>query len=278
MILDAQAPKTRAVSPGMLAVDVDGTMLRADGTLSDRVHRALHAAVDAGVHVVPSTGRPEVVAAEIVEATGLNQYWVFGNGAVTRHLEHDRLVRGFWIDQAMVVQIMSELRALLPSVVFAVEFASSLAYEAGFENVVPNKPTVPPVPDLFATLATHQSPVQKVLVSDPGLELGRLFQHVEELGGGRVVPTYSGLDFIEVAAQNVTKATALRLLADDLKLDVSEVWAVGDNHNDIEMLKWAGVGFAMGNADDQVKTAADAVLPSNDDDGVAVLIERLLDH
>jgi len=262
--------------PGMLAVDIDGTMLRTNGTLSNRVLTALRQAAGVGIHVVPSTGRPEVVAREIIEATGLDQYWVFGNGAVTRHLARDELVRGFWIDRETVLSLMAELRSKLAGVRFAVEFASTFAYEGGFEHVVPNKPTIPATDDLFAEVSAHQGVIQKVLVFDTSVDVRVLFDQIRQVSHGRILPTYSGLNFVELAAGNVTKASALRLLADDLGLHAGQVWAIGDNYNDIEMLKWAGVGYAMGNADDHVKSMADVTLPSNDEDGVAVLIERLL--
>jgi len=262
--------------PKMLAIDIDGTMLRTNGTLSERVLRALHEAVRGGIHVVPSTGRPEVVAKEVIEATGLNQYWVFGNGAVTRHLGRDELVRGFWIEREVVLDLMTELRSQLAGVRFAVEFGTALAYESGFEHVVPNMPTFPPTADLIAEVSAHEDVIQKVLVFDTSVDVPTLFDQVRQVSEGRILPTYSGLNFIELAAGSVSKASALGLLADDLGIQSDDVWAIGDNYNDIEMLKWAGVGYAMGNADDHIKSVADAILPTNDDDGVAVLIERLL--
>ena len=262
--------------PSVLAIDIDGTMLRSDGTLSNRVINALHAAVDAGIHVVPSTGRPEVVAIDIIERSELDQYWIFSNGAVTRHLRRDELVRGFWIDTEMALDIMGELRSAIPGVRFAVEFAADLAYEAGFEDVVPNKPKIGPTDDLFGAVAAHGSPLQKVLVFDTNRGLSNLYETVGRIGDGRIVPTYSGLPFIELAAGDVTKATALDLLATDLDIERDRVWAVGDNYNDIDMLQWAGVGCVMGNASREIKQVADVELPSNDDDGVAVLIEHLL--
>ena len=263
--------------PRILAVDIDGTMLRSDGTLSSRVRRALHEAVDAGVIVVPSTGRPEIVAADIIEATALDQYWVFGNGAVTRHLGRDEVIRGFWIERDVALATMAQLRAELSTVRFAVEFESSLAYEAGFETVVPNVPIVASTANLAAEVAAHDGLIQKMLVFDTSVALEHLYARVGAAGGGRLLPTYSGLNFIELSAEGVTKARALRLLAADLGVEIGDIWAIGDNHNDLDMLRWAGVGCAMGNANVHVKQVADHILPSNDEDGVAVLLEELLD-
>lgn len=88
-------------------------------------------------------------------------------------------------------------------------------------------------------------------------------------------PTISGAEF-EVARAGVTKATGLARVCAHLGIDASEVVAFGDNVNDVEMLTWAGHGVAMGNGRPEAMAAAAEVTASNDDDGVAVIVERLL--
>lgn len=262
--------------PRLLAIDLDGTMLRSDGSLSARVIRALAEAVAAGIHVVPATGRPVIVAADVVAASQLDQYWVFGNGAVTRHIERDELVRGFWMDRSVSLTLVDRIRAQVPAARFAVEFESTLAYEPGFESVVPIPPPVGPTDDLSAAIAEHDGEVQKVLVFDNSVTIAELLGVVGQASTGLAVPSYSGLPFVELAAHNVTKATALAHLADDLGIPATDTVAVGDNFNDLAMLEWAGIGYAMGNAPHDVLETADEVLPSNDADGVAHLIDELL--
>ncbi len=262
----------------LLAVDIDGTMLRSDGTLSVRVLDAMRRAVEAGIHLVPATGRPMAIATDVVDASGLDDFWIFANGAITRHVGRDELVRAFWMDREVVVELLERIRRRMPNARFAIEFATTMAYEAGFEKVVPNQPPVPPTADLAATLEQVDDPVQKLLVFDDTSDLGRLWDEVHVATDGLSVPSYSGLAFIELAPERVTKATALELLAGDLGLSAGDVGAVGDNHNDVTMLEWAGTGYAMGNAAPSIRESADVVLPGNDDDGVAVLIEQMLDQ
>ena len=257
----------------LLATDIDGTMLRSDGTLSPRVEEALHAAVAAGIEVVPATGRPYHVTRDVIEWLNIREYWVFANGAITRHLDRGDLVRGFWMDPTLAQGLIVELRQALPGVGFAVELEDEVVYEPGFDLVVPQMPPYPPVDDV---LDSFRGRVQKVLVFDPGRHVDELFQRVGSVVGDQGVVTYSGLPFVELAARLVTKATALELLCRDLDIDRSEVAAVGDNHNDITMLHWAGHSFAMGNATADAKAAASQVLPPSDEDGLAVLVERLL--
>lgn len=264
----------------MIATDIDGTMLRSDGTLSPRVKAAMTAAVEAGVHVVPATGRPVMIARDVIESAELEDYWVFANGAITRHLGRDELIRGFWMDHHVTRDLLGLLRQRLPGCGFAIEFEDTVAFETGFERVVPVVPDVAPVDDLVEAIhqsEVHWQKVQKILVYDLGLDIDELFGQVSDVVGPRAVPSYSGLAFVELAAGLVTKATALDLLARDLSIEPSQVAAFGDNHNDLPMLQWAGRSFAMGNATDDAKATADEVIGRNDDDGLAAKIEELLD-
>jgi Cof subfamily protein (haloacid dehalogenase superfamily) len=257
----------------LLATDIDGTMLRSDGTLSPRVEAALHAAVAAGVEVVPATGRPYHVARDVIEWLNIREYWIFANGAITRHLDRGDLIRGFWMDPTLAQGLIVELRQDLPGAGFAVELEDEVVYEPGFELVVPQ---VPPYPSCDDVLDHFRGRVQKVLVFEPGHDIDELYGKVRSSVGDEAVATYSGLPFIEVSGRLVTKATALELLSQDLGIDRSEVVSVGDNHNDITMLEWAGRSYAMGNASQDAKAAADDLIPTSDEDGLAVLVEQLL--
>lgn len=266
----------------MFGIDIDGTMLRSDGRVSARVKDALHAAVEAGVEVVPATGRPLIITHDVIETIELPHHWVFANGAITRHLGRDELIRGFWMHDDVTRNLVELVRAQLPETGFAIEFEDTVAWEPGFEQVVPIVPEVDPVDDVLERIGDigtgpgPQGRIQKILVFDPSSDLDELYGRVTAAAGSRATASYSGLEFVELAAGLVTKATALELLADDLGIDRSEVACFGDNHNDRAMLSWAGRGFAMGNATDDAKEAADEVIPTNDDDGLAVKIEELL--
>jgi len=265
--------------PKMIATDIDGTMLRSDGTLSPRVRKALHDAADAGIHVVPATGRPEMVATDVIDALGLANYWVFANGAMTRNLTTNETVRGYWMDPVVAQGLVVEMRAAFPGARFAVELEFGMAYEPGFEKIVPNTPPVGPINDILDGLVSADGSaarVQKVLVFDPERTIDDLHSAVAEALGDHGVPSYSGLRFIEVAASLVTKALALDGLCVDLGIDVSEVAAFGDNHNDVAMLEWAGQGYAMANATDDAKDAAGQIIQHNNNDGLALSIEHFL--
>jgi len=268
-----QAGESADFVPKMIATDIDGTMLRSDGSLSNRVRTALHDAADAGIHVVPATGRPEMVATDVIATLGLGDFWVFANGAMTRNLTSDELIRGYWMSPVVAQGLIVEMRAAFPGAKFAIELEDGMAYEPGFELIVPNTPPVGPIDDILDGFSGR---VQKVLVFDPDRSIDELHAAVSETLGDHGVPSYSGLRFIEVAASLVTKALALDALCADLGIHSSDVAAFGDNHNDVAMLGWAGQGYAMANATDDAKDAAGTIIRNNNDDGLALKIEQFL--
>lgn len=256
----------------MIATDIDGTMLRSDGTLTDRVRDALHHAHAAGIHVVPSTGRPFLVSGDVITSLGLDNYWVFANGALTKHLERNEVVRAFWMDPTIAQGIVVDVRNALPGAGFAVELEHGVAHEPGFVERVPIAPLGAAIPDVLDGMRGR---IQKVLVFHGELSIDELFQQVNEAIEDDVVPCYTGLAFVEIAAKLTTKATALEALCLDLEISPLAVAAFGDNHNDVAMLEWAGRAYAMGNASEDAKVAADHVIGISDDDALAVIVEQL---
>ena len=259
----------------MIATDIDGTMLRSDGSLSPRVRDSLLAAQDAGIEVVPTTGRPYMVSTDVIEASTLDGYWIFANGAVTWHLGDDRLVRGHWITKESARQLVVELRAALPDAGFAIEMERAVSFEPGFEKLVPIRPAAGLHADVLDGLTNR---VQKVLVFHPGLTVDKLFELVGRVVGDHAVPSYSGLSFIEVAPTLVTKASAVEDLAADLGITRNEVATFGDNHNDVSMLEWANRSHAMANATRDAKEAAATIIGANDEDGLAIAVDELIAH
>ncbi len=257
----------------MIATDIDGTMLRTDGTLSAATRASLWRAHEAGIHVVPATGRPYVVARDVIEALGINEFWVFANGAVTRHIGRAETVRASWMDRDLAISVVDRLREALPGVGFAIEFDLDVAYEAGFEALVPVRPDGAAVADITAAIDRD---VQKVLVFHDGSTLDELYGIVSAALGDDGVASYSGLGFVEVAGAHVTKAVALDALAADLGFSAAEVATFGDNHNDIPMLEWAGTSFAMANGTDDAKEAAHHVIGHTDDNALATIVDQIV--
>ena len=253
-------------------------MLRSDHSLSERVRTSLCEAMEAGIQVVPVTGRPFTVAQDVMKAFGCPDYWILANGAVTYHTGEDRIVRGFWMDESAAQRVVSSLREAVPGVQFAVELERSSLFEDKFRRVLSRSPEsygAQPVDDVLQHLSGR---IQKLLVFQPDLELDTLYRDIRATVGSLAVASYSGMNFVELSASLVTKAHALGALVSDIGLDQTNVAAFGDNHNDIPMLEWAGQSYAMGNASDDAKEAATTVIGNNDDDGLADQVDKIVQN
>lgn len=257
----------------LIASDLDGTLLRSDGTVSDRTLASIEAARRAEIEVVPATGRPRLIAEDVMARLPFLEHWVFANGSITWHLGRRELVRGFWIERDLARELIARMRRKLPDAGFAVEFEDDVAFEAGFEDVVPITPAADPTIDVVDRIDRR---VQKILVFDTSQSIDALYNAVAATVGEDGVASYSGLSFVELAAGAITKATGVSLLAADLGIADDEVAAFGDNHNDVAMLEWAGRSYAMDHATDDAKRAAGATIGSNDDDAVADKIDELV--
>jgi Cof subfamily protein (haloacid dehalogenase superfamily) len=267
----------------MVASDLDGTLLRSDGTVSARSRAALSAAVDAGLLIGFVTGRPPRWLDDIAEATGHAGVAVGANGAVLYDLATERIVSTHPLSPQALAMLTSELRAAYPAVQFAVEYGESFGAEPGYVHdweINPRtdrrgQPIAPPVVTDLASLITR--PVLKLLAKDRAADADDFMASVDALLAGRASVTHSStFGLLEIAAPGVTKATGLAELASSHGISPHEIAAIGDMPNDVPMLQWAGASYAVANAHPAARAAADHMLGSNDDDAVAVLIESLL--
>jgi Cof subfamily protein (haloacid dehalogenase superfamily) len=260
----------------LFATDLDGTLLRSDLTVSDRSRRALAAVEEAGRTLVLVTGRPPRWMPPVVEETGHTGLALCANGAVVYDLAEERVVQEHLIDPEVGAKAVAAIRAALPDVVFAVERSGSQGLgreEAyGMPYAARGSVLVAEVDDLMA------EPVAKLLARHDGMDPDEMLARVREVVGDLVEVTHSSTrGLMEISASGVSKAVALSRLADELGVPAEQVVAFGDMPNDLPMLGWAGHAVAVANAHPHVLDAADEVTASNDDDGVARVVERLLE-
>jgi Cof subfamily protein (haloacid dehalogenase superfamily) len=267
----------------MLASDLDGTLLRSDGTVSPRSRAALRAAVHAGLLVAFVTGRPPRWLDEIAEATGHLGVAVGANGAVLYDLATEQIIAIHPLRPDELATLTSELRGAFPCVQFAVEYGDSFAAEPGYAHDWAINPDAdrrgrPIAAPLVAELASIISrPGVKLLAKDHAADVDEFLASADILLAGRASVTHSStFGLLEIAAPGVTKASGLAELAASHGIAPDEVAAIGDMPNDVPMLQWAGTSYAVANAHPAALAAADHVLGSNDDDAVALLIENLL--
>jgi Cof subfamily protein (haloacid dehalogenase superfamily) len=267
----------------LLASDVDGTLVRSDGTVSPATVAALHRATAAGLLVAFVTGRPPRWLHQLADDTGHTGVAVAGNGAVLYDLSSETILSGHPLGPARLASLTAVLRNAFPDVRFGVEYGMSFAYEPGYHHdwqINPSRdrqgrPIPPPqVAELAEIIAR---PALKLLAKDWAADADKfLAEAARVVGDQATVTTSSHNGLLEIAAPGVTKASGLAELAASHGITADEVVAVGDMPNDVAMLEWVGRAYAVANAHPSVLAVADEVLPSNDDDGVASLIDKLL--
>lgn len=258
----------------VVATDLDGTVVRSDGTISARTRSALIAAREAGALVVVATGRPPRWLTGIAEATGHDGIAVCANGALVYDLATDKIVDSRPLEMSVVRTLIAQLRVSVPGVAFAVEridgqFAHELDYHPRWE---PEEKTI--VGDLENVFDV---PIAKLLGRVEGAGSDELLAMARAaIPDGVAALTHSSIDgLLEVNAFGVTKASTLETWLGGHGLSAADVVAFGDMPNDVEMLAWAGRGVAVANAHPEVLAVADEVTGTNDADGVAEVLERL---
>jgi hypothetical protein len=258
----------------MVATDLDGTLLDQAGRVAGRTARAVRAARAAGIHVVPVTGRPPQGVWAIAAEAGLGPFGVCSNGAATVDLDHNEVIETETLARDIALRLAHAMRAASPGIRLAVDVADRFWYETGFfEPPADWDETVVEVADITEILGPD---CYKLVARLPGVGPVDLIARLEEHVGEEGHLTTSGLDWVDIGAPGVTKAYAMERVCDRLGVRVDEVVAVGDNHNDLPLLAWAGTAMAPANAIADALALAHRVLPANADHGVAILLEELV--
>ncbi|HET8602870.1 MAG TPA: HAD family hydrolase [Marmoricola sp.] len=264
----------------LVATDLDGTLLRDDLTVSPRARAAIEATQAAGIPVVPVTARQPMGLAPIARDVGFSDWALCANGALGLHLRTGDVLFEEHLEVEVQQALAEALRTEVPGLVFAsvrqrgeVFLAEEgCAAMATFSDHKRDPATMGAHP-LAAVLA---QPSVKLVVRHPAIDNDTLLGLIRGLGLEGFEVTHSGAPFVEVLPRGVSKAWGLARLCEHLDIDAAEVLAFGDAPNDAEMLAWAGRGVAVANAAAASRAAADELTASNQDDGVAVVLERML--
>jgi hydroxymethylpyrimidine pyrophosphatase-like HAD family hydrolase len=256
----------------LVATDLDGTLLRSDGRISGRTRAALALARRSGLRVVAVTGRPAAQARALIAGAGLDDLAVCANGAEICDLARGRSLRRDYLPPAAARDLISRLRATVPAAAVAWEDHQGQggAPACGLAPVPGPDPARGPDPAGFPP-----RPVAKLLVRQRGLAAADLAAAVTAAAPAGLTVTWSTGETVEVLGPGVTKGAALARLARGLGIGLDRVLAIGDGHNDLPMLAIAGRSAAVANAPAAVRAAAGLVTASNDEDGVAQLLEQL---
>ena len=255
----------------LAAIDLDGTLLRSDGTISQRTRAAIRAVRDKGIVVVIVTARGPASVTELAHDAGIVGSAICSNGGLIVDLATGAVLRQRLLETEIAIQLVHGLRKRLPGIVFAVEH-EVFAHEPGFSAWGWEPPPGTRVADAVRLLA---DPTTKLILRHADHEVEVVAAVARDLAGAGATVVQSGGEAVEVTAAGVNKAAGLAEVAEELGIDPADVIAFGDYPNDVPMLAWAGRGVAVANAHAEVLAIADEVTLSNDDDGVALVLEQL---
>lgn len=259
----------------LIALDIDGTILREDGVMNDPVIASVQRVRDAGHEVMLATGRSVAMTLPILEMLSITpEYVVCSNGAITLRRDAEA-PSGYARDHVEAFdpsEVLTTIRGNLQSASYAVEDEDGMhrftgSFPDGTLGV--GSESVP-----FEELLTQQA--TRVVVISPDHEIEDFLSVVERMGLHKVSYNVGWTAWLDIAPDGVNKATALERVRALLGIPRSRVMAVGDGRNDIDMLEWASVegrGVAMGQAPDEVVAAANERTASDVDDGAASLLD-----
>jgi Cof subfamily protein (haloacid dehalogenase superfamily) len=255
--------------------DLDGTLATFDGQVRPAVREAMQAVVDAGNWITLSTSRGYQMVKPFLDRVVVNAPMVCCTGgliveAFTRKVHY---IRPLPLDMARDLARLS-LQEGIAMWFYQADMESMLEKRVSDPGFVlrRNGATIREVPDPVAEL---KQPPHKVLIETPAPEeTPAVRARVQEYVGDRARVVISSPRRIEVVLPGISKAWAMSWIADYLGVRQEETIGIGDGDNDVEMVEWAGMGIAMGNATPAVKAVADWVAPSVEEDGVAVALRH----
>jgi len=273
----------------LLAIDIDGTLVNSRNELTDPTREALLRAKQAGVEIVLATGRRYSRVLPLVEPLALNVPLVTASGAlIKRASDHRTLFRAEFLNGALEQCLEVVAAEGYEAVLYGDTFDDGFDYyhcgsasprgelgeffekNAGAGRTWPGLMSQPPE-GVFAGFAIGTREEMARLAETLDRHLGEsLYVHVLRS------PRYRGF-MCEIAPFGVSKWTGVYRLADELGIRPEEICAAGDDVNDIPMIRAAGLGVAMGNALDEVKAVADRIAPGHDQDGLARVVEWVLE-
>lgn len=267
----------------VIAMDLDGTALNHQKQLTERTRSAIQNAAKSGIQIVVATGRtfsslaPEVLAMPEITCA------ITSNGAVVNRIPDGAVLLHNYPNPETV----SEIAGMIQEEKIDTEVCTGgQAYigQSYYDRVLEGKTnrdvqyvktTRHPVPDIYQFLLQHRVAIENINLNFKTLEEKQQWQQrFQKLPG--VTPTSSFLFNVELGGATTSKAHALQALLDEWQMTSQQVMAFGDSENDLGMIQLAGIGVAMANGMGEVKQAADLLAESNEEDGVAKIIEQLI--
>ncbi|MCL2165287.1 MAG: Cof-type HAD-IIB family hydrolase [Oscillospiraceae bacterium] len=261
----------------LIAADLDGTLLDGQGLISDRTRKAVEEYHRRGGVFTLATGRMENSALEYVRELNVRAPIIAFNGGKIVSFEDGAVLSEAALDVDKAMRAYQVLRELKKDFVI---YRGAEPYTAEITGVIEKyskriKADINIIEDPTDVINTS---TMKILVIDPKMEYDLLLSAMKAIFGDTLNCVCSDPEFFEILPENVSKGRGLEIIAESLGIPMEQVIAIGDHLNDISMLKVAGLGVAVRNAEEEVLAAADYITSSNDEDGVAEVIEKVIEN
>lgn len=259
----------------LIAIDLDGTLLTPQKLITPRTYQALCQAAERGMTIVIATGQTLQVLRHTCADLPLTAPQIIENGAIIVDIQSGTVLHERLLPTEYILPILDTLRALG---LYRAYHTHQCVY---VDNDTPRarnwyRPPIPPPIEVADVASIYPQSCIKIVGIGGADTLREKRRELERIYASQVYVTQSSFDLVELLHPHVSKGNALRVITEDLAIPPEEVVAIGDNHNDIGMLRFAGLGVAMGNAHAEVKAAADFVTLSNAEDGVALVVEEII--
>lgn len=262
----------------LVAIDLDGTLLSSQKTITPFTFNALRAVMERGVKVVLATARPPRSVRGYYQALGLDTPTINYNGALIWDEVGRKAILHTPLGCAVARRVIDFARGAYPEVLVSVEIMDKWYTDRVGDTREYDTETAKEFgPDFVGPIGEFLTgPITKLMLLGPPARMGFLQRLIGEGFRDEVSMTSSDAHLLQIMSPAMTKARALAKVAGMLGVTAGETMALGDAANDVEMLQWAGLAVVPGNAWAEAKAVADAVVPSNDEDGVGVALERFV--
>lgn len=263
--------------PKLIATDLDGTIVPHDGPISARTISVFNRAHELGIEIFFVTGRPPRWMGEITEAFSMGSA-ICCNGGIIYDLRAEKVLEEFPIPKSNLITAVDELRRVVPSTTFAIETKDRFHREKAYEpkwDIGQDNTGVDSIEDTF------DKPILKLLarVEESLMSADEFLSIAEPLLGGVLTVTHSAesASLLEMSAVGVSKGETLEKMAARIGIGAQDCVSFGDNPNDFSMLKWCARSYAMETGHPDGAKHAKFSAPPCDEDGVAQIIEQLLE-
>lgn len=263
----------------LIAIDLDGTTLNQDSMITSKTKETLKKAINAGHHVSIATGRPSRMSHQFYQQLELTTPMVNFNGALV-HIpnQHWDGERETLINREIAFEILSQKKQLNLDFIAAENRDTFFIDSFDFFDEKIFASSRPGEKNLLSPKNLTTNPTSLLVRTDKRFAGAVSAELTRQFGSYVDVRTWGGpTAILEIVSKGIQKAKGVQEIANYLSIDQKDVIAFGDEHNDLELLDYAGWGVAMANGTDQLKGIANDVTPlSNQEDGLAVYLEKLL--